>query len=150
MKSEYSVEQLVPHSGKMSLLSHISEYGDDWLKAQVHITPESMFADKKGVPAWVGLEYLAQAIGAFAGLQERRQGGVPKVGFLLGTRKYLCSADYFPLGVTLELLVEEEMQGENGLSVFNGTLTAPELDASARLNVFQPEDAEQFLNEEAS
>ncbi len=150
MKSEYSVEQLVPHSGKMSLLSHISEYGDDWLKAQVQITPESMFADEKGVPAWVGLEYLAQAIGAFAGLQERRQGGVPKVGFLLGTRKYLCSTDYFPLGVTLELLVEEEMQGENGLSVFNGTLTAPELDASARLNVFQPEDAEQFLNEEAS
>ena len=147
MNTDYTVEQLVPHSGKMSLLSHISEHGDNWLRAKVEISSESVFADATGVPAYVGLEYLAQAIGAFAGLRERLKGEQPKVGFLLGSRKYTCSTDYFPVGSTLDLLFEEEMQGENGLSVFNGTLTAPGISAQARLNVFQPQNAEQFLNE---
>jgi predicted hotdog family 3-hydroxylacyl-ACP dehydratase len=152
MNSEYSVEELVPHSGKMSLLDRITDYGDIWLQAEVDITVDAMFADEKGVPAWVGLEYLAQAIGAFAGLQERRSGGKPKIGFLLGSRKYQCSSDYFNLGDTLVLKVEEEMQGENGLSVFNGSLINTRdtqainyIEATARLNVFQPDDAEAFL-----
>ncbi|WP_315982756.1 hypothetical protein [Aliamphritea spongicola] len=70
--SEYSVSQLVPHSGKMSLLDEIIDYGDEWLEASVRIHAGAMFADDKGVPAWVGLEYLAQAVGAYAGLQERK------------------------------------------------------------------------------
>ena len=40
MKVEYSVAELVPHSGKMSLLDTIIDYGDGWLHAEVHITPE--------------------------------------------------------------------------------------------------------------
>lgn len=77
MKPEFSVAQLVPHSGKMSLLDNIVEYGDDWLSAEVCITADSMFADEKGVPGWVGLEYMAQAVAAYAGLQERLNGGRP-------------------------------------------------------------------------
>mgnify|MGYP005996208549 CR=1 FL=1 len=75
MTAEYLVEELVPHSGRMSLLTRVVDSGDDWLTAEVDITSKSMFSDDKGVPAWVGLEYLAQAIGAYAGLQERLLGG---------------------------------------------------------------------------
>lgn len=149
MTAEYGVEDLVPHSGKMSLLSEIVGYGDNWLEARVRIEPDSLFADEQGIPAWVGLEYLAQAVGAFAGLQERLIGGSPRIGFLLGSRKYLCSSDCFLLGDTLTLRVEEEMSGENGLSVFSGVLTGTasfgNVKASARLNVFQPDDAAEFL-----
>jgi len=149
MKAEYGVEELVPHSGKMSLLSEIVSYGDDWLEAKVEISPDSMFSDDQGVPSWVGLEYLAQSIGAFAGLQERRTGGSPRIGFLLGSRRYQCSSDYFLHGDVLTLRVEEEMSGDNGLSVFSGLLTGTEssggVEASARLNVFQPDDAAEFL-----
>ncbi|MEH6579265.1 MAG: hotdog family protein [Amphritea sp.] len=150
MKSEFSVAELVPHSGKMSLLDAIVGYGEDWLEAEVHISSDSMFADTQGVPAWVGLEYLAQTIGAFAGLQERLNGGKPKLGFLLGSRKYQCSTDYFPLGHVLSLRVQREMQAENGLSVFQCELQGDGLDASARLNVFQPEDADKFLQDAMS
>jgi len=153
MKSEYSVAELVPHSGRMSLLDKIVDYGEDWLQAEVNITADSMFAEEQGVPGWIGLEYLAQAIGAFAGLQERQQGQTPRLGFLLGSRKYLCSADYFALGDTLSLKVTRSIQAENGLSAFEcslkGQVKGSTVEASASLNVYQPDDAGLFLREES-
>ena len=145
MKVTYSVADLVPHSGKMSLLSTIVDYGDEWLQAEVNITLDSMFADAHGVPAWVGLEYMAQTIAAWAGLQERLNGGMPKIGLLLGSRKYICNTDYFAWGQTLILNVHVEMRAENGLDVFNCEIRGKDIEASALVNVFQPDDAEKFL-----
>lgn len=150
MKFEFSVAELVPHAGKMSLLDNIVEYGDDWLCAEVHITADSMFADKYGVPAWVGLEYMAQSVAAYSGWQERLKGGQPKLGFLLGTRKYLCSTDYFAIGKTLLLTVQLDMQAANGLNVFQCVLQGEGVDASAYLNVFQPDDPDKFLQDSIS
>ncbi|MBJ7550324.1 hotdog family protein [Marinomonas ostreistagni] len=144
---KYSVEELVPHSGRMSLLSRVTVVEGDSLFAEVDIHEGATFAEQNGVPAWVGLEYLAQAIGAYAGYQERTQDGVPKIGFLLGTRKYSCNCEYFPLGTTLTLKVTRNMQADNGLSAFDGELYAEGINASARLNVFQPDNAEEFLKE---
>ncbi|OMH31679.1 hotdog family protein [Motiliproteus sp. MSK22-1] len=147
MMPKFSVEELVPHSGKMSLLDTIVEYGEDWLHAEVQITTDSMFVDERGVPAWIGLEYLAQAIGAFSGSKERLSGDQPKLGFLLGTRKYRCTTDYFPIGQTLSIKVRRELQGDNGLSAFSCLLQGEGIEASANLNVFQPDDADQFLQD---
>jgi predicted hotdog family 3-hydroxylacyl-ACP dehydratase len=150
MTTEFTVAELVPLSGKMSLLDNIVAYGEDWLHAQVFITADSMFADSEGVPTWIGLEYMAQTIGAFSGLQGRRSDLAPKLGFLVGTRKYLCSANYFPLGQTLTIKVHRDLQAENGLGVYSCTLESQNISATARLNVFQPEDGEQFLKDAMS
>lgn len=147
MKSAYQVTDLVPHSGKMSLLSRILGYGEGWLHAEVDISGESMFADERGVPAWIGMEYMAQTIAAYAGLQERNKGGVPKIGLLLGSRNYSSSVDYFARGQTLRIEVELEIVAANGLNVFNCELTGNETRAVAVVNVFQPENAEKFLEE---
>jgi predicted hotdog family 3-hydroxylacyl-ACP dehydratase len=150
VKSAYQVEDLVPHSGKMSLLSRIVEYGEGWLQSEVDITGESLFADDRGVPAWIGMEYMAQTIAAYAGLQERNKGGAPKIGFLLGARKYSSSTDYFARGQTFRVRVELEMVAENGLNVFNCKLEGNNARAEAVVNVFQPDDAEKFLEEATS
>lgn len=147
MKSLFTVEELVPHSGLMSLLSEITGYGDDWLSAQVNITPDSMFADARGVPAWVGLEYMAQAIGAYAGLQERLQGQQPRLGFLLGTRKYSAPLEYFPVGSVVQVKATRNMQAENGLCSFDCMLWGERFETSARLSIFQPQEPEQFLQD---
>ncbi|GGB80941.1 3-hydroxylacyl-ACP dehydratase [Marinobacterium zhoushanense] len=147
MKPEFTVDELVPHSGQMSLLSEITDYGEEWLSAAVDITPTSMFADEKGVPAWVGLEYMAQAIGAYAGLQERKQGREPKLGFLLGTRKYSVPVAYFVLGERIEVRVTKNMEAENGLCAFDCELHGQRFEAVASLNIFQPDDADTFLRE---
>ena len=145
MKPTYNVAQLVPHSDKMSLLNRILDYGEEWLRAEVHITPDSMFAETGGIPAWIGLEYMAQAISAHAGMLERLNGGEPKIGFLLGSRKYLCNTDYFAPGQTLLVKVQLEMLAANGLKVFSCELKGRGVEASAMVNVFQPDDAEKFL-----
>lgn len=147
MKRKYSVDELVPHSGRMSLLSEIVDYGDDWLQAEVVISRESTFADALGVPAWIGLEYMAQAIAAYSGLEERLQGGKPKIGFLLGTRKYVCTAEHFATGQKLRVRVQAEMLGGNGLNVFNCELEGDGVSAQAVVKVFQPDDADVFLQE---
>lgn len=145
--NEYSVAELVPHSGKMSLLSKVTGHGDEWLTAEVFIRADSMFVGSEGVPAWVGMEYMAQAVGAYSGLQERLCGGEPKLGFLLGTRRYCCNKSFFPLDCRLTIRVERELQGGNGLSAFKCILTGEEILAEANLNVFQPENAEEFLKD---
>jgi predicted hotdog family 3-hydroxylacyl-ACP dehydratase len=147
MNSDYAVAELVPHSGSMSLLSRVTAYGDDWLEAEVDITSATLFVEENGVPAWVGLEYLAQAIAAFSGVQERKQKQSPKLGFLLGTRRYESNVPWFSTGLTLTVRVEREMVAENGLHVFRGKLTALNVEATANLNVFQPDDASQFIKE---
>lgn len=141
----YTVEQLVPHSGTMSLLSRVTAYDEDWLEAEVDIHAGSVFAEEEGVPAWVGIEYMAQAIAAYAGLQQRELGREPKIGFLLGTRRYESSVAWFAMGETLTVRVDCEMVAENGLHVFKASLTTNQVDVTASLNVFQPEDASQFL-----
>ncbi len=147
MKTPYQVAELVPHSGRMSLLSRIVDYDEGWLLAEIDINSDSMFADDRGVPAWIGLEYMAQAIAAYAGLQERIQGGVPKIGFLLGSRNYSSSGDYFAHGHTFQVRVVLDMVADNGLNVFNCELEGNGTRATAMVNVFQPDDAEKFLEE---
>ena len=147
MRQTYNVAQLVPHSDKMRLLDRILDYGEEWLHAEVHITQDSMFADADGVPAWIGLEYMAQAISAHAGMLERLNGGEPKIGFLLGSRKYLCNTDYFAIGQTLSVKVHLEMLASNGLNVFSCELLGQGVEASAIVNVFQPDDAKKFLKD---
>lgn len=131
----------------MSLLSRIVDHGDGWLRSEVEIGPESLFSDERGVPAWIGLEYMAQTIAAYAGLQERLVGKPPKIGFLLGTRNYSTNADYFVPGQTLTIRAEVEMVGANGLNVFNCEIRGNNVRAEAVVNVFQPDDAESFLAE---
>ena len=147
MSASYRVDELVPHADRMCLLSSIVDYGDDWLQAEVEITPDSMFADARGVPAWIGLEYLAQTIAAYSGLQERRHGGQPKIGLLLGTRRYSCNVERFEFGQKLRLRVSPEVVADNGLNVFDCELQGEGVRATAMINVFQPDDAEAFLNE---
>ena len=147
MKAEYDITELVPHAGPMCLLDRVVAYGDDWLRAEVGIGPQSVFADERGVPAWVGIEYMAQAIAAYGGLLERRKGGKPKIGFLLGTRNYACDADYFTIGQNLSIVVTRELIAENGLNVFACELEAKGVHAQAVVNVFQPDDIERFLED---
>lgn len=69
------------------------------------------------------------------------------MGFLLGTRKYQCSTGYFRSGQTITLKVQREMKAENGLHVFQCVLSGEEVSAIAMINVFQPDDANKFIQE---
>ena len=89
----YRVEELVPHRGPMCLLDDIVDYGEDWLRATVTPRPGATFAAADGVPAWVGIEYMAQAASAFGGIEQVQRGERPSIGLLIGARYYRCMQD---------------------------------------------------------
>ncbi|MEK7499329.1 MAG: hypothetical protein AAB649_01850, partial [Patescibacteria group bacterium] len=102
------VEKLLPQKNKMVLLSRIlaCHKNEKELISEVLISRDSMFFDEKKqyVPVWVGIEYMAQSIAAFSylvncGTEAETE---PKIGFLLGTRKYDCSVFGFKLNQVLQ------------------------------------------------
>lgn len=150
----YAVDELVRHRGDMSLLDTILDYGDNWLEAQATLTSDNLFLLEGVVPSWVGIEYMAQTVAAWAGARAQSRGEPVKVGFLVGTRKYQSQGAAFPVGSLLTIRVTQVMTGDNGLGVFDCQLQCeppegPAFTANARLNVFQPDDFTEVLGEEA-
>src|SRR5215471_7164387 len=84
------IRSLLPHAGPMVLLDRVISVDEDSLLAEVCIRSDSLFCNGGGVGAWVGVEYMAQAIGAWAGYTAQLRGEPVKLGFLLGTRSYDC------------------------------------------------------------
>lgn len=146
---QYSFESVVPHTGTMVLLDEIDHWQEDHLQASVTVRADAPFADEQGIPAWVGIELMAQTIAALGGCRARRANQPVKIGFLVGSRRYSASQAYFPVGACLQVAVQELISGEQGLSVFECNLQGigvhSHINASANINVFQPADPEQFL-----
>ncbi|WP_313176143.1 3-hydroxylacyl-ACP dehydratase [Massilia sp.] len=149
------IHSLVPHSGAMSLLDRFVAADEDNLTAQVTIRPDTMFLVDGAVGAWVGVEYMAQAVAAHAGYAATRRGEPVRVGFLLGTRRYACAVPAFALGSVLTVHVHRALQGENGLGAFDCRIEDIGEDggvrevATATITVFQPDNVEEFLQRSA-
>ncbi len=143
-------EDLVPHSRNMSLLDRIISCDDEGLRAEVTVRRDNIFAQESGLPASVGIELMAQAIAAFAGIKAREKEQEIEIGFLVGTRRYESNTPFFPLDCTLTIDVKQELQAENGLGVFLCDISSDKIAAKASINVFQPDNVEEFLNQEIS
>lgn len=140
------IRRFLPHSGVMVLLDRLLEVGPEELLAEVAIRPDSLFCDGCGVPGWVGVEYMAQAIAVYAGYTAQLRGEAVKIGFLLGTRRYEASCPYFAVGSLLTIHVHRILQADNGIGSFECRIHAgSEQLASATITVFQPADAAIFL-----
>jgi predicted hotdog family 3-hydroxylacyl-ACP dehydratase len=142
----WSVPELVPHSGPMLLLDDVLEAGPGWVTAGVRIAEDSLFFEPgAGMPCWLGLEYMAQTIALYSGLQARRAGRPVPIGLLLGSRRYQAMTDHFPLGSYLRVHVREEWY-DGQMGVFECSIEEDERRlAHARLNVFLPPDAKALL-----
>lgn len=123
----------------MQLITRIVSWGPKDLVAEVDIAADGLFAEPGlGVPRWVGLEYMAQAVAALDGIRLREVGRAVPPGYLLGTRRLEATDGYFQPGETLRITVQEVLQGENGLGVFSCLLGAGERSLSCQLTVYRP------------
>lgn len=140
------MDTLVPHRGRMSWLDRLVEAGPEHAVCEAVIGPEHLLQRDGLLSAAAGLEYMAQAVAAWAGSQ-RPAGTPPRIGFLLGTRRYTCARD-FRVGERLRIRVQRQYQAENGLGQFDAHIEIDaQLMASASLNVFGPDDPAAFLAE---
>jgi predicted hotdog family 3-hydroxylacyl-ACP dehydratase len=131
------VSGLVPHSGKMVLLDKIISCDNNSLSAELVVRDDGLLGNDKTVPAWVGIEYMAQAVAAYAGVMAKRAGEPIKLGFLLGTRRYNSNVAEFNVGSTLTVRVEKILQDGN-LGAFECWIQGVDVEVSANLNVYQP------------
>lgn len=142
------IGSLVPHDGAMVLLDRLIAADAHSVCAQVGIHAGTLFFDGQGVGAWVGIEYMAQAIAAHAGYAAHLRGEPVKVGLLLGARRYVCSQSAFALGSVLHVHAQHALQGENGLAAFECRIedvATAAIVATATVTVFLPENLDEFL-----
>lgn len=130
------IAALIPHSGRMVLLDRIIDYDEQALSAELLVRPDGLLGDDKTVPAWAGIEYMAQAIAAYEGIQSKLAGEPIKLGFLLGTRRYTGNVAVFDVGTVLTIQVKIIIQ-DGKLGVFDCTIHGTGIEISAKLNVYQ-------------
>lgn len=145
------IEDLLPHAGDMVLLDHLLEYGEDYAVSSIKVTPQSRFYehDIDGIHSSIGLEWMAQTIAAVAGIAALSNNKPVKVGFLLGTRRYKPVKPVFGNQNEYIVRVKQLYHEDNGLGAFECVISEGDtLVAEAKLNVFAPENVEDFLTGE--
>lgn len=144
------ISEFVPHRAPMILIDNLLEHHPDTLLTAIHISESSAYFDSiiKGVPNYVGIEYMAQSIAALAGVEAKLMGDKIRVGFLLGSRKLHMHIDHFVLGQTYHTKVSRLYQEPSGLAVFDCQIFHQgQIVASANVNVFQPQDTQAYIND---
>jgi len=151
-KPEFQMSQLLPHEGRMLLIDELLEQQEDSIVTALTIRPDSVLCDGvTGVPAWVGMEYMAQAACAFSGLDQARAGIKPCIPALLGTRAYKAAVSVFPIGARLLVSARLLMRDDDNLAVFQCSIrnasTGAEL-ASGDVKAIRPADIHKLIEEQ--
>jgi predicted hotdog family 3-hydroxylacyl-ACP dehydratase len=142
--------ELLPHRPPMVLLDRLVHLEPERLEAEVTLTEASPFCEDGRVGAWVGLEYMAQAVAALAGARSRLEGRPPRVGLLLGTREYRSEVPHFLVGQVLRVCATQVFFDPQGVSAMACTIDdAPTRRALARASLtgIEVEDFTRFLKE---
>lgn len=133
----WPLSELIPHRSPMILIDRVLDAGDDFLVAEVRIRRRCPFFDaERGVPAWIGLEYMGQSIAALAGMRAKRAGLPILPGLLIGCRRYSSRVAAFAPASCLTIEVRE-IAGGHPLSTFGGTIRDGEILAQSSISVYQ-------------
>jgi predicted hotdog family 3-hydroxylacyl-ACP dehydratase len=142
----YSIHDLLPHGPSMVLLDRVLGWDEGFISCELTIRAGiPFFTAGTGVPSHVGLEYMAQCCGAYAGLAGLAAGQPVKLGFLLGTRKYSAATEIFAPGDILTITAREILR-EEPMAVFDCRISCQNNEiATAQLNLYRPENIETIL-----
>ncbi|CAB3644833.1 hotdog family protein [Paraburkholderia rhynchosiae] len=141
------IEAIIPHRGTMLLIDAVNTFSEQALSARATVRADAWYANADGaMPAWIGIELMAQAIAAHVAMLAMRGGGRARPGVLLGSRSYKALQPSFAGGAQLlihatELLRSEEGHGAYECTIHHGDVCC----AEAVIKVFQPPDFQSFI-----
>ena len=145
MVEHIAIEELLPHTGPMLLVDRVLQSEHDYVVCALEVRSDGLFDTDNQVPALLGLEYMAQTIATFSGLQARQKKEKPRLGFLLGARKFSTNVAQIRCGTVLTISAHLSIKTSDGMAAFECTLVGDNIRQTATLTVFEPLDAEQFL-----
>ncbi len=135
-----SLREILMHRPPMLLLDEILSFDGAVACCALTIRSDSMFIEHDRVPAWAALEYCAQCVAVFAGLQAHQRGEPPRMGFLVAARDLALETDFFHVGdrllVEARLIFGEVRVGRFECAVKRGESTV----ATASISVYLPEE----------
>jgi len=141
------VEQVLPHSGVMRFLDRLLAADEMTLAAEYRVCPDAWYSNQNAaMPAWIGIELMAQAVAAHVALEALRNGGQARLGVLLGTRSYLAHQAEFAGDSVLRIEAREVFRTEGGHRAYEcEILDQTQCLAQAVIKVFQPDDFNEFI-----
>jgi len=143
------IEDILPHRGTMLLLDRVEQWDDESLAARAEVDQAAWYADADGrMPAWIGIELMAQAIAAHVGLLSMRDGQQSRPGVLLGSRKVQAHVPAFAPGQPLLVTAKELLRSTEGHGAYECAIASGGLPlAEAVIKVYQPADFQAFIEE---
>lgn len=153
----YTLADMVPHRPPMLLLDEALAADAESAVARLTIRADSAFFDgaEGGVPAWVGIEYMAQTVAVWLGRQQLDKGQPVNIAFLLGSRRFVSDVPLFPLGSVLTVTARMLYSEENALGAFacrieGDSRAGARFEVTARLNAFRPDNPHEFVKDAAT
>lgn len=148
-KTKEAVEALVPHEGKMFLLSRVDSYSLESIEitTEIDITDKDLFFDEDlgGVPSWVAFEYMAQSISALSGIFGRTLNEDPKVGFIMSVTNFKTNRAVFKVGEVVRVKVRQTMRMDMAVT-FDGSASVGDQElVTATLNTVEVPDPKKSL-----
>ena len=142
--SEKNLEKILPHDYPMILIDELLEVDTDknTVCASVTINEDKILYDKtlNGISPLAGIEFMAQTAGCFAYYKNNQT--APKIGYLLGSRQYVCHIEKFEKDKTY-IIKANQVFSDNELVSFDCFIYNDDIEcAKATVNVFQPKDDE--------
>lgn len=123
MSLPWAIEELLPHDHPMILIDEVHEDPQQGFYSLTRISEDCPFYEAgRGVPSYVGVEYVAQTVGALVGLAARRTDKAVQLGYLLGTRTYSTRTSYFKPGMLVTTRVAPVFEAGN-LAKYDGVIS---------------------------
>lgn len=136
------ISPLIPHSGDMVMLDKITEFGEDYLIAEMTVKPDCLLLKDGKLATYMGAEILAQGVAAWAGCKCVKVGQPIGLGYWIGSRKLTLHRQDISVGSLLQIQIKRSIEDATGFGVFDCTL----IDLSNQqplvegaLNVFRPQ-----------
>jgi predicted hotdog family 3-hydroxylacyl-ACP dehydratase len=141
------IEAIIPHRGTMLLIDAVTAFDEQTLSARATVHADAWYADAQGaMPAWIGIELMAQSIAAHVALLAMRGGGRARPGVLLGSRSYKALQPSFAGGAQLLIRATELLRSDEGHGAYECTIHHDDVCcAEAVIKVFQPSDFQSFI-----
>jgi predicted hotdog family 3-hydroxylacyl-ACP dehydratase len=112
--------EFVMHRDSMLLLDTLVDCSGDTTLCEWTVGDDHAFIEgERGVPAYVGIEFMAQCVAVHGGVRARVDGKGPPLGYLLGTRHFKASLSHFAIGETYRASCEELILDGNGLGSYD-------------------------------
>lgn len=130
-------DRFLCHGPPMTLLDRVLEVGPDSAVCSCIVDEKNpFFCAQQGVPAWIGIEFMAQSIAVSAGARAVLAHEPLPLGLLLGTMAYHTRIDRFDAAATYLAHCRSLVRDDHGLGAFDCTLSlGDETIAAARLTV---------------